>query len=155
MHFAWEKMKCMYHKIFYAFENICDILTLRDTNNQVLKHCMMKIQFATYLVNTKYCQMFSSQVLFFRYVFWHLQQLVSCPISTICVRSAVHRALSPKLKPLYSAFNTSALSIAILSILTTWHILGKDGNLCDALKSKLNVVTNFNLKIVSNRFLTS
>ena len=108
-----------YHKIFYAFENICDILTLRDTNNQVLKHCMMKIQFATYLVNTKYCQIFSSQVLFFRYVFWHLQQLVSCPISTICVRSAVHRALSPKLKPLYSAFNTSALSIAILSILTT------------------------------------
>ena len=59
----------VYHKIFYAFENICDILTLRDTNNQVLKHCMMKIQFATYLVDTKYCQMFSSQVLFFRYVF--------------------------------------------------------------------------------------
>ena len=116
----------------------------------------MKIQLATYLVNTKYCQMFSSsQVLFFKYVFWHLQQLVSCPISTICVRSAVHRALLPKLKPLYSAFNTSALSIAILSILTTWHILGKDGNICNALKSKLNVLTNFNLKIVLNEFLSS
>ena len=59
------------------------------------------------------------------------------------------------LKPLYSAFNTSALSIAILSILTTWHILGKDGNICNALKSKLNVLTNFNLKIVLNEFLSS
>ena len=154
MHFAWEKMKCII-TFFYDFENICDILTLRDTNNQVLKHCMMKIQFATYLVDTKYCQMFSSQVLFFRYVFWHLLQLVSCPISTICVRFSVHRALLPKLKPLYSAFNTSALSITILSIVTTWHILGMDGNVCNALKTKLNLVTNFNPKIISNKFLTS
>ena len=145
----------VYHKIFLCFwkhlwysyltwHKQSGTKTLYDEDSVCYISCWYKI-----LPNV----LFSSP--FFRYVFWHLLQLVSCPISTICVRFSVHRALLPKLKPLYSAFNTSALSITILSIVTSWHILGMDGNVCNALKTKLNLVTNFNPKIISDKFLTS
>ena len=40
----------VYHQIFYAFENICDILTLRDTINQVA--FLAKNLYSFYLVDS-------------------------------------------------------------------------------------------------------